>query len=109
MRTVTGTEENYAARIKAFNPWRVCSVEAMPDYRFSVAFADASSGVVDMSLFLAGDCGVFQPLRDVELFNAVFVEHGAVTWPGELDLAPDQMYAQLQKMAVYVIAARRTI
>ena len=109
MRTVTSTEQNYAARLKTLNPWRVLAVRALPDYRFSVKFADASSGVVDMSQFLAGDCGVFKPLRDAELFNAVFVEHGAVTWPEELDLAPDQMHAQLQKSAVYVMAARRAV
>ena len=28
---------------------------------------------------------------------ALFVEHGAVTWPGELDLAPDAMYREIKK------------
>jgi hypothetical protein len=25
------------------------------------------------------------------------VEYGAVTWPGEIDLAPDAMYAEFKK------------
>ena len=34
----------------------------------------------------------FEPLRDPQLFAEVSIDHGAVTWPGELDLAPDAMY-----------------
>jgi len=35
-------------------------------------------------------------LTDLALFEQVFVEHGAVTWPGEIDLAPDAMYRKIQ-------------
>jgi hypothetical protein len=38
----------------------------------------------------------FVPLRDANLFNQVFIDYGAVTWPGELDLAPDGMYETLK-------------
>jgi hypothetical protein len=68
-----------------------------------VKFADGTEGQVDMCAFLARDCGVFKVLRDVERFNRVFVEHGAVTWPDELDLAPDKMHDQLQHSEVYVM------
>ena len=33
--------------------------------------------------------GVFTPLKQVDFFKQVFVNDGVVTWPGELDLAPD--------------------
>lgn len=36
--------------------------------------------------------GVFAVLQDVALFEQVFLDLGAVTWPGELDLAPDRMH-----------------
>jgi hypothetical protein len=29
------------------------------------------------------------------LFAQVFIDYGAVAWPGEIDLAPDAMYAQI--------------
>jgi hypothetical protein len=32
------------------------------------------------------------PLADPEFFERVFVDCGAVAWPGEIDLAPDAMY-----------------
>ena len=40
--------------------------------------------------------GVFARLAEPSLFAQVFVEHGAVTWPGEIDLAPDAMYAEIK-------------
>jgi Protein of unknown function (DUF2442) len=39
--------------------------------------------------------GALAPLRDVQFFERVFIDHGAVAWPGEIDLAPDAMYAQV--------------
>ena len=39
--------------------------------------------------------GVLAPLLDMEFFEQVFIDHGAVAWPGEIDLAPDAMYAQV--------------
>jgi len=45
--------------------------------------------------------GVFACLRDREFFERVFVEYGAVTWPGALDLAPDAMYDAIQAHGDY--------
>ncbi len=45
--------------------------------------------------------GVLSPLADTSFFNQAFVDSGAVAWPGEIDLAPDAMYA--------VIAAQRSM
>jgi hypothetical protein len=42
------------------------------------------------------DAGVFVALRDISFFNRVEVVDGAVTWPGELDVAPDAMYDRLK-------------
>jgi hypothetical protein len=41
--------------------------------------------------------GVFASLRDPAVFNQVFVESGAVTWPGDIDLAPDAMHQEIKK------------
>ena len=35
------------------------------------------------------------PLLDVQFFEKVFIDEGAVAWPGEIDLAPDAMYAEV--------------
>lgn len=39
--------------------------------------------------------GALAPLLDVRFFEQVFIDYGAVAWPGDIDLAPDAMYAQV--------------
>jgi hypothetical protein len=40
----------------------------------------------------------------VNLFNRVFMDYGAVAWPGEIDLAPDAMYDTLRSPPPNTIA-----
>lgn len=80
------------------SPWRVTSVEVLPGFRLHVAFADGLKGVVDMSsLVLSPKAGVFAALSDPTRFAQVALHYGAVTWPGELDLAPDAMHTAIQE------------
>mgnify|MGYP002382522331 CR=1 FL=1 len=48
--------------------------------------------------------GVFAILADPVRFAEVFVSHGAVTWPGDLDLAPDAMYAAITQTGTWVLS-----
>lgn len=78
-------------------PWRVVAVSAEPGYRLHVRFADGLEGAVDMNrLIHSPNAGVFAVLTDEALFAQAFLEHGAVTWPGELDLAPDAMHSEIK-------------
>jgi len=78
-------------------PWRVVAVEALPGFQLRVRFVDGTEGTVDLtSLVHSPNAGVFAPLADTAFFAQVFVEHGAVAWPGEIDLAPDAMYAKVR-------------
>jgi hypothetical protein len=75
----------------------VASVEALPGYRLRVRFLDGLEGVVDMSALIASpNAGVFAVLVDPDTFNRVFVRLGAVHWPGDLDIAPDAIYATIK-------------
>jgi hypothetical protein len=60
-----------------------------------VRFTDGTSGKVQLDLSELS--GVLAPLRDPEFFERVFVDHGTVAWPGDIDLAPDAMYQQVVK------------
>ncbi|MGA3190361.1 MAG: hypothetical protein ABSF22_24925 [Bryobacteraceae bacterium] len=40
--------------------------------------------------------GALAPLLDVRFFEQVFIDCGAVAWPGKIDLAPDAMYEQVE-------------
>jgi hypothetical protein len=79
-------------------PWRVDTANALPAYRLQVRFVDGTEGLVDLSRLISGDnAGVFAALRDPVEFGRVFVFLGAVSWPGEIDLAPDSMYEEIRK------------
>ncbi len=47
--------------------------------------------------------GVFESLKDKRYFDKVYISHGAVTWPGELDLAPDAMHREIKKNGAWVL------
>jgi hypothetical protein len=80
------------------SPWRVTSVEVLPELRLRVTFVDGLSGFVDLSnLVQSTRAGVFAALADPALFAQVWLEYGAVTWPGGLDLAPDAMHTAIQE------------
>ncbi len=79
-------------------PWRVHAVRVLPGYRLDVTFVDGTRGETDLSALIhSEDAGVFASLRDPALFSRARVVYGAVTWPGEIDLAPDALYRQMAK------------
>ncbi len=75
--------------------YRIEDVEARPQYRLWIRFADGVEGEVDLS-HLVGK-GVFAPWQDPDEFEKVFVDPETATaaWPGGIDLAPDALYQQI--------------
>jgi len=91
-----------AADVIPSAPWRVTEVETLPGFRLRVAFADGLTGQVDLSALLRSPrAGVFAALADPSLFAQVRLEYGAVTWPGDLDLAPDAMHEAIQENGLW--------
>ncbi len=68
----------------------VTSVQPLPDYKLGLLFEDGKRGIFDVAPLL--NQGVFQKLRDVDTFNQARVEFGTVTWPGNVDIAPETLY-----------------
>lgn len=67
-------------------------------------FIDGTQGFVDLSQrIMSNKAGVFAKLRDTDLFNQVYLEYGAVTWPGEIDLAPDTMHDEIKRHGQWVL------
>jgi hypothetical protein len=96
MREKIDAAEDSTAEVVGRVPWDVTAVSVLPGYRLQVRFADGAEGVVDLSRMVLGrNPGVFESLRDAAIFAQARIEHGAVTWPGELDLAPDAMHAEI--------------
>ena len=87
--------------------WEVVAVRPLSGFQLDVEFADGLRGRFDYSEFIhREDAGVFAPLRDVNYFKQVGIVDGAVTWPGELDLAPDAMYDRLKASPPNTIVKR---
>jgi hypothetical protein len=109
MHTHADAEQDFSAQIvpaiipKA--PWRISEVRPMPDYRLWVRFNDGTQGTVEMAgLVQSPSAGVFAVLRDEVLFSQVALLYGAVTWPGDLDLAPDAMYEAIRRDGEWLLS-----
>jgi hypothetical protein len=84
--------------------WRVTSLEVLSGFRLRVRFHDGIQGTVELAQFLnSASAGVFAPLRDVNLFRQARLELGAVTWPGNLDLAPDAMHHAIREHGTWIV------
>jgi len=77
--------------------WDVKTVRALPAYRLAVELVDGRKGVFDMRPFL--DRPGLQRLKDAAYFASVGIRLGALTWPGEEDIAPDTLSTHLELTA----------
>ena len=82
--------------------WDVIDVRLEGDHAFWVRFKDGSEGVV--KFMPSAFRGVFARLRSPAEFARVSVVEGVVTWPGELDLAPDAMHEQITRHGEWVLS-----
>jgi hypothetical protein len=104
MCSKTNTAEDCSAGIIPTAPWRVAEVSVLPGYQLRVRFLDGTEGSIDMSyLIFSDEAGVFALLRDATLFAKAHLELGVVTWPGEIDLAPDAMYREVKENGEWVL------
>lgn len=104
MQKKPNTEENITPSITCTVPWRLTQVKPLENYQLEVEFIDGLHGLIEMRrLIMSQKAGVFAALRDINLFNQVYLEHGAVTWPGEIDLAPDAMHDEIQCNGRWII------
>jgi hypothetical protein len=104
MRKKSNTEKNITPEIIYTAPWRLTEVKPLENYKLEVRFTDDLHGFVEMKqLILSKNAGVFAQLKDVQNFNAVFIQHGAVTWACEVDLAPDAMHDEIKQNGTWVL------
>jgi len=79
----------------------VVDVTILGYLEFAVTFADGLSGRV--RLLPSHLYGVFEKLKDREFFNSIQVTEGFVSWPGEIELAPDAMYEAIRDSGEWVL------
>ncbi len=81
--------------------WNVIEVKAIAPLSIHVTFSDGTSGKVQFKP--SHLTGVFESLKDPEIFRQAFIENGAVTWPGNIDLAPDAMYLAIKNQGEWIL------
>lgn len=79
----------------------VVEVHTESPLTLSVRFADGTKGQVRFEQ--SHLTGVFAPLKDPDMFARVRIDHGALTWPGDVDLAPDAMYDAIKAHGEWVL------
>lgn len=74
--------------------WVVTEAVAITDKMLRVQFADGTVGTVKFqdSYFK----NVFEALKDPSVFAKVVIENDTVTWPDEIDIAPDALYERIK-------------
>jgi hypothetical protein len=70
----------------------VTEVSPEPDYRLRLTFANGECRRFDMTPYLGYP--VFLRLRNPGFFALARVDYGTVTWPGDIDIAPETLYAE---------------
>ena len=81
--------------------WDVIDVKPVAPLALSVLFADGTQGKVRFEP--SHLTGVFAALQDPIIFRQAHIDGGAVTWPGDVDLAPDAMYAAIKSHGEWVL------
>lgn len=73
----------------------VVKVMPLENYCILAEFENGEKRIGDIKPLLERG-GVFTSLKDIEIFNRVYVEYGAVTWKdhngNEVDICPDKLY-----------------
>ena len=79
----------------------IITVEVQNETALHVRFQDGLEGQVEFlpSAFR----GVFACLKDPQAFRQACVQDGVLTWPGELDLAPDAMHQAIATHGKWVL------
>lgn len=73
---------------------KVISVKPLENYRLYAEFSNGEKRICDIKPLLSKS--IFSPLKNIQLFNSVYIEYGAVTWKTdegvEIDICSDKLY-----------------
>lgn len=71
---------------------RVTQVAPQSDFSLLLDFTNGEIRFFDIRPYL--EMGVFQQLKNPDLFKQAKVAFGTVCWPGELNISPDTLYLE---------------
>ncbi|MGL5378824.1 DUF2442 domain-containing protein, partial [Clostridium sp.] len=65
-------------------------VKPIENYKLILTFENNEVKIFDMNPYL--DKGIFQELKNENIFNAVKVSFDSIEWPNEADIDPETLY-----------------
>ena len=70
----------------------ISDFKIMGDYKLKIMFDNNQEVEIDLQNELEGE--IFEPLRDINFFNQVFLNKDTLTieWPNGADFAPEYLY-----------------
>ncbi len=73
----------------------IVKVEYIKDYKLNLEFNNGNSGLVDLEDHIWGPA--FEPLKNIDFFKQVEVSKtlGTITWPNEVDFAPEFLFENI--------------
>jgi len=77
-------------------------VEAVPDFGLILTFNSGERRRFDMRPYL--HYPVFRRLQNPGYFSLARVDYGTVTWPGDIDMAPETLFDESVPLAGPVLA-----
>lgn len=72
--------------------WVVRQVTPEPDFMLRIVFASNEIKRYDMKPVIA-DGGIFEKIASPSCFAAAYSDGTTVSWPGGVDIAPEELYA----------------
>jgi hypothetical protein len=85
-------------------PCRAAHLEVLSGFRLRVRFNDGIEGTVELADFVnSASAGVFAALRDESVFRQARIVLGAITWPDNLDIAPDAMHREIKAHGRWIV------
>jgi hypothetical protein len=70
----------------------VCQVKASADHLLYIVFNTGEKRCFDMKPYLRYP--VFKRLQNPGFFSLARIDYGTVTWPGDVDIAPETLYCE---------------
>lgn len=75
----------------------IVSAKALDGYKVDVEFDTGEKAVFDCSRYL--DMPYWNRLNDKAFFDQVMVGYGTLVWPGEIDIAPEDVWEFAERYA----------
>lgn len=69
---------------------RAVKARHLDGWNVAVTFEDGTKGVFDFAPYLGYPC--YSSLKSPGVFGSVCADHGTLTWPGDIDIAPEAVW-----------------